>query len=94
MPIRNRRVFVSFDFDNDRALYNFIVGQAKEIAQLVGDIALEMRIQVCAWAVRGQRLHLQESVEYGLPSSWLPIPMTSSVKASLAVGSRISVEHG
>lgn len=29
MPTRARRVFVSFDFDNDLVLYHFIVGQAK-----------------------------------------------------------------
>jgi len=29
MPTRKRRVFVSFDFDNDKALKDFIVGQVK-----------------------------------------------------------------
>jgi hypothetical protein len=29
MPQRNRRVFVSFDFDNDKALKDLIVGQAR-----------------------------------------------------------------
>ena len=29
MPTRKRRIFVSFDFDNDLVLYNFIVGQAR-----------------------------------------------------------------
>jgi len=29
MPTRKRRVFVSFDFDNDRTLREFIVGQAR-----------------------------------------------------------------
>ena len=29
MPTRKRRVFVSFDFDNDRVLATFIDGQAK-----------------------------------------------------------------
>lgn len=30
MPTRKRRVFVSFDFDNDKILKDFIVGQAKK----------------------------------------------------------------
>lgn len=29
MATRNRRVFVSFDFDNDKTLKDFIIGQAK-----------------------------------------------------------------
>lgn len=29
MPNRKRRVFVSFDYDNDLALKNFIIGQSK-----------------------------------------------------------------
>lgn len=29
MPYRKRRVFISFDFDNDLVLKNFIVGQSK-----------------------------------------------------------------
>jgi len=31
VPTRNRRVFVSFDFDNDKFLKDAIVGQAKNI---------------------------------------------------------------
>jgi hypothetical protein len=29
VPTRKRRVFVSFDFDNDKKLYDFIIGQSK-----------------------------------------------------------------
>ena len=29
MPYRKRRVFISFDFDNDKALENLIIGQFK-----------------------------------------------------------------
>ena len=29
MPTRNRRVFVSFDFDNDKVIKEFIIGQSK-----------------------------------------------------------------
>lgn len=29
MPTRKPRVFVSFDFDNDKKLYDFIIGQSK-----------------------------------------------------------------
>ena len=29
MPLRKQRLFISFDFDNDRILRGFVVGQAK-----------------------------------------------------------------
>ena len=84
MPIRNRRVFVSFD--NDRALHNFIVGQGIAIAPREGDKALEMRTLARTCSVSGQHLHLQEGVEYGPRSSWLALPLTSSSQVSPAVG--------
>jgi hypothetical protein len=43
MPSRARRVFVSFDFDNDKVLKDFIIGQAK---------LEDSPFEVCDWSMK------------------------------------------
>ena len=62
MPTRKRRIFVSFDFDNDQTLYTFIIGQARleDSPFVVADYSLKEEAPQATWASQA-RSKIQQS---------------------------------